>query len=107
MLTAVLLLAFLAPPQLVVPFSDCQTSDQCGEAQCMVWEHGRFVCEAKQYGVAVWDRDCLEKIEFGKESTMEAPLDTDGKPNMSEARTMKTIVTKKAGCEYHLEVRSR
>lgn len=92
-----------------MPVSDnaCTYDDACGQGMCRVWEHSRFVCEPKQYGVAVWDHECIDKVEVAAQSKVEAPLDGDAQPRRSEAKLTGAIVTFKQGCTWHIEIRSR
>lgn len=106
MLTALIALGLLMSPQAAVT-SDCQTSEQCGDGMCQVWEHGRFVCEPRQYTMAVWDRSCLDTIAFKEDSHLEAPVDANGEPIMKQAVVVNTSTKLKRRCTYRLEVRSR
>ena len=85
----------------------CTYDERCGAGMCMVWEHSRFVCEPKQYTVAVWDRSCIDKLELSESSQMEAPLDDEGKPDIAKSQLTHTKVTFAKGCQFHYDVRNR
>jgi len=62
---------------------------------------------SNQYVVAVWGRECLESVEFTKNSTMEAPVDSNGLPIYKAAHLTQAHVSYNKNCSYRLEVRSR
>lgn len=94
--------AIASPP----PQESCTYDEACGTGMCKVWDHSRFVCEPKQYTVAVWDRTCIDKIEAGEEARVEAPVD-DGEPDRKHSKLIGAKVTFKTGCTFRYEVRSR
>ena len=89
------------------PQQQCTYSDQCHSGECQVWEHGRWVCERAQYTVAVWDRTCLDKVTLKEESSMEAPVGDDGRPEMSKLKLLNVLVTTAKGCQFRYEVRHK
>lgn len=93
--------AMAQPPQ-----DSCTYSSECGDGMCKVWENRRFVCEPKQYAVAVWDHDCIDKVELTKDSHVEAPL-VDGEPDRKHSKLSQAKVRFKEGCTFHYEVRTR
>lgn len=86
--------------------SQCEYDEQCGNQMCKVWEHGRFVCELKQYGVAVWDRTCIDRVELSEEAHVEAPYRNE-RAVKEEASLYGAIVTFKKNCQYRIEIRNR
>lgn len=90
----------LPPPQ------DCAYDEQCGTNMCKVWQHGRFVCEPKQYTMIVWDHACIESISLTEKAYMEAPADSDGQPDMSKARLFGTKVKLTKGCQFRYDIRN-
>jgi hypothetical protein len=100
-------LLLAAKPQEPGATGDCTFDDACGSGFCKVWERSRFVCEPKQYVMVVWDRGCLDKIELGKDSRMEAPLGEDQKPDLTRSTISHTQVTYTKGCQFRYEVRNR
>lgn len=85
--------------------TSCQYDDQCGDSMCKIWKDGRFVCEPRQYGVAVWTNNCIDKVEKTMHTTLEAPLDQHGQPDLKQAVVIG--IEAKLRCSYHIEVRSR
>lgn len=102
-----LLGATLAPQPLAQSTDSCTYDESCGAGMCKVWEHSRFVCEPKQYTVAVWARTCLDKLELSEKSSMEAPLNDDGTPDLTKSQLKHTRVVLAKNCQFRYEVRER
>jgi hypothetical protein len=104
------MLAFLLTTLLLLtPAQEpsCTYSADCHATECLVaTSGGGQACVPKQFAVAVWDHTCLEKVDLGLKSTMEAPLNSDGTPDLAHARVLNLPVTYKANC-FHIEVRTR
>lgn len=96
--------ALASPPQ--PPQDSCTYDEACGSGMCKVWDHTRFVCEPKQYAVAVWDHECIDKIEAGEEARVEAPIQ-DGEPDRKHAHLIGAKLFFKRDCTFHYEVRTR
>lgn len=89
------------------PQDACEADDRCGAGMCLVWEDGRQVCSPKSYRIAVWDSECIDKIEKTPDSRIEAPLNFDGSPATASARLVAPRFTIKSGCQYRVETRTK
>ena len=108
-----LVAAALAAPAPFPPSDDpaqssCSYSSDCGDGLVKCWNPEKALneCIPKQYTVAVWDHDCIEKIDAGQKARVEAPL-IDGEPDRKHSKLVEAVVTFKKGCSYRYEVRSR
>jgi hypothetical protein len=52
----------------------------------------------------VWGHECITKVEIAKDTTLEAPLDSDGTPDMKKAVAKNLPMTFKSTCG-HIEIR--
>jgi hypothetical protein len=52
----------------------------------------------------VWSHECLTKVEIVADSTLEAPLNDDGTPDMKKALAKNLPITFKPSCG-HIEIR--
>jgi hypothetical protein len=89
------------------PQDSCVSDDACHSGECAVYDHGRWVCQARQYTVAVWDHSCLEKVDLAMDAKFEAQLDYEGKPDTRNGKLVGAVVTLKQNCQFRYEVRTR
>ena len=64
-----------------------QEANGCGDGWTKVWEEGRYVCEPEEKTVAVFESECIAKIEPTKESRIYMGLDWQGKLNHDDWRS--------------------
>jgi hypothetical protein len=106
MKTLALILTLFVLSPAVNPQDGCEYDERCGTGMCLVWENGRQVCTPKQYRVAIWDGDCILKVERTPETRFEAPLNWEGKPKLAEGFLASPKVTIKDGCQARIETRN-
>jgi len=75
----------------------------CGEGEVRVWEEGRFVCEPESVTVAVFESNCIEKIEVTKDSRIFMQLTYDGKLDKDNWKSEHLKLVLKENCAYHFE----
>jgi hypothetical protein len=85
----------------------CVENGECHSDECAVADiRGGWKCIPRQYTVMVWDAMCIKAVHKSEALKLEAPLDDDGQPKMSEAKLAGVQVEFARDCG-HIEVRSK
>jgi hypothetical protein len=80
-----------------------QQDHPCGDGYVRAWEDGRYVCDPEEKTVAVFEADCIDKVEVTKGSRIYMTIGWDGKPDKNDWRSEHLQLTIKDNCQPHYE----
>jgi hypothetical protein len=82
-----------------------QEPKACDDGWVRVWESGRYVCEPEEKTFAVFESDCIAKVEVTKESRIYMALNWQGKLDNDDWSSEHLKLTLKENCSPHYEKR--
>jgi hypothetical protein len=80
-----------------------QEPKACDDGWVKVWESGRYVCEPEEKTMAVFESDCISRVEVTKDSRIFMAINWQGKLDPNDWSSEHLKLTLKDGCSPHFE----